>query len=488
MALRRRGLLASAAAAALLVGVSMPTSAKPDKGERSLTIYNIHTKETVTAVFKRNGQYVQDGLEKLNHIMRDYRRNEATKMDPELFDLLWQIHTELGSKAPIHLVSGYRSQATNEMLRRTVGGQASKSRHILGKAADVHFPDIPLKQLRYSALIQERGGVGYYPTSALPFVHVDTDRVRSWPRLPRYELALLFPAGSTRHAPAEGGPITREDVRIAKAKHGVMAQQIAMFLDHRGTGGTTTAVADAGSEIPDRSAPQRVATLPRAIEPAAPPLVERPRLVSRLQQPIMPVSLRASASPSSGDRARLAELASIAATLPQLVSGPVRARRPEGQSLPSLTGASLPAPPAPAARTSLPERQVASLGPAALSPTSLTDSGRFDWGGWISAPAFDEEHPEELSYRPFPIAPYLTESEGAPLMSELIAVDAARTLDLLDQPESAAMLRFRPATRTAELLWSQQFTGTAIKLDALRDEPPGTVPSLTSKSVRTSQR
>ena len=82
---------------------------------------------------------------------------------------------------------------TNDMLRRTVGGQASESRHILGKAADVHFPDVPLKNLRYSALIRERGGVGYYPTSALPFVHVDTDRVRAWPRLPRYELALLFP-------------------------------------------------------------------------------------------------------------------------------------------------------------------------------------------------------------------------------------------------------------------------------------------------------
>ena len=77
-----------------------------------------------------------------------------------------------------YVISGYRSRDTNEMLRRTVGGQASQSRHILGKAADVHFPDVPLRMLRYSALIRERGGVGYYPTS--DFVHVDVGRVRTW--------------------------------------------------------------------------------------------------------------------------------------------------------------------------------------------------------------------------------------------------------------------------------------------------------------------
>ena len=100
------------------------------------------------------------------------------------------------------------------MLRKTVGGQASESRHILGKAADVHFPDIPIRQLRYSALIHERGGVGYYPTSAIPFVHIDTDRVRAWPRLPRTELALLFPSGRTQHIPDDGEPISKEDVRF----------------------------------------------------------------------------------------------------------------------------------------------------------------------------------------------------------------------------------------------------------------------------------
>ena len=84
-----------------------------------------------------------------------------------------------------------------------------------------------MKKLRYSALIRERGGVGYYPTSATPFVHIDTDRVRAWPRVPRMELALLFPNGRTQHVPDDGGPITPEDVRRARAANSELAQQIA---------------------------------------------------------------------------------------------------------------------------------------------------------------------------------------------------------------------------------------------------------------------
>ncbi len=105
------------------------------------------------------------------------------------------------------------------MLRRTVGGQAKHSLpHHAARPSTRRSPTFPLKQMRYSALIRERGGVGYYPTSGIPFVHVDSGPVRAWPRLPRYELALLFPNGQTQHKPASGGPLTREDVRVARSR------------------------------------------------------------------------------------------------------------------------------------------------------------------------------------------------------------------------------------------------------------------------------
>ena len=162
------------------------------------------------AVYFVPDMFDEAGLKRLNHAMRDWRRDEEIKMDPELIDLIWKIHNQLGSKQPIHLISGYRSPETNAMLRKTRGGQATKSQHMLGKAADIHFPDVPVKSLRNSALIQEVGGVGYYPTSGIPFVHVDTDRVRMWPRIPRLELAALYPSGKTGYLPSDGKPITIE--------------------------------------------------------------------------------------------------------------------------------------------------------------------------------------------------------------------------------------------------------------------------------------
>lgn len=201
----------------VLVGVSTAVVGVADQ-ERTISLYNIHKKETLNIVYKRNGKYVPKAMKKINHIMRDWRRNESTKMDPKLIDLVWSIHSQLGSQKPVHIISGYRSKKTNERLRRKGGGQARNSRHIMGKAADIHFPDVSAKQIRNSALIRERGGVGYYPTSAIPFVHVDTTGVRHWPRLPRLELAALFPNGKTKHRPRRGGPITKKDHAKAMAR------------------------------------------------------------------------------------------------------------------------------------------------------------------------------------------------------------------------------------------------------------------------------
>ncbi len=210
-----------------------PSSAE----ERTIAMYNIHTQETISVTFKKDGHYIPEGLQKLNHFMRDWRRDMETKMDPALIDLIWELHEELGSKEPVHLICGYRSAGTNEMLRKTVGGQARNSRHITGQAADLTFPDVPLKQLRYSALVREKGGVGFYPASGLPFVHVDTGNVRHWPRMPRTELAVLFPKGHSLHVPADGRPLTPADVRIALAKWQASGTELPWVLSHKRVSG-----------------------------------------------------------------------------------------------------------------------------------------------------------------------------------------------------------------------------------------------------------
>lgn len=210
------------------LGAGMTSGASALGETRTLSLYEIHTKESITVTYMRDGKYDEEALKKLNHFMRDWRADKETHMDPSVIDLVWTLHEELGSKEPVHLISGYRSPSTNEKLRKAGGGQAKFSQHTLGKACDIHFPDVSVKTLRASALIQEVGGVGYYPTSGVPFVHVDTGRVRMWPRMPRLELAALFPSGHTDYIPSDGKPITPADYKVAQAKGLVSQTLLAM--------------------------------------------------------------------------------------------------------------------------------------------------------------------------------------------------------------------------------------------------------------------
>ena len=270
--MRIRGILARAAIGAVWVAAVTTLDSAPVRAEsRTLSLYEIHTKENITVTYKRDGKFDEDGLKKLNHFMRDWRTDQVTEMDRELIDLIWALHTSLGSKKPIHLISGYRSAATNAKLRRRGGGQARKSQHILGKAADIHFPDIPVKKLRNTALVREVGGVGYYPKSGIPFVHVDTGRVRHWPRLPRQELAALFPEGRTKHMPRDGRPITGRDSRIALAK---LDKKIDDFITAKSKIKLPKKMMMAGFTPPSlkwpKAAPETTASIPRETPPATP--------------------------------------------------------------------------------------------------------------------------------------------------------------------------------------------------------------------------
>jgi uncharacterized protein YcbK (DUF882 family) len=186
--------------------------------ERALYLYYTHTKETARIVFKRNGQYVQSGLNELNQFLRDWRRNEPTKMDPRLFDLVWEVYQEVGATQPINVVSAYRSPATNAMLAATSSGVADNSQHMRGTAMDFFIPGISLSKLRAVAMKQQVGGVGYYPTSGSPFVHLDVGSVRAWPRMTKAQLQEIFPDGKTMHLPTDGKPLSQQGYQVALAE------------------------------------------------------------------------------------------------------------------------------------------------------------------------------------------------------------------------------------------------------------------------------
>ena len=172
---------AGLAACLLLIGSVGVQRAAAIGDTRTISLHHVHTDESLTITFKKNGQYDEEALKKINWIMRDWRKNEATTMDPEEIDLLWQVYQEVGAKAPIEIICGYRSPATNNMLRSRSArsGVARHSQHTLGKAIDFYIPGVPLETLRATAMKLQGGGVGYYPTSGSPFVHLDVGNVRA---------------------------------------------------------------------------------------------------------------------------------------------------------------------------------------------------------------------------------------------------------------------------------------------------------------------
>ncbi|MGN2610451.1 DUF882 domain-containing protein [Aliivibrio fischeri] len=177
--LRRKILLGGAATAGLSLFPSFSFASQFAETPRKLALSNLHTGEELKTEYFNGRQYQSAELHKLNHLCRDFRRNESIEMDKRLFDQLSAIQNVIGCDAQVQIISGYRSPATNEMLRgKSHGGVAKKSLHMLGKAMDFRLEGVPLTEVRKAALSLKAGGVGYYPGSN--FVHIDTGRVRFW--------------------------------------------------------------------------------------------------------------------------------------------------------------------------------------------------------------------------------------------------------------------------------------------------------------------
>jgi uncharacterized protein YcbK (DUF882 family) len=182
-------------------------NASAEGDTRTLSFHHVHTGEDITVTFKRNGRYDDAALKKLDWFMRDWRKEKSTRMDPHLFDLLWETYREVGATQPIDVICGYRSAETNSMLRRRSSGVAQNSNHVSGLALDFFIPGVPLEKIRAVGLRLQRGGVGFYPTSGSPFVHLDTGTIRHWPRMTHDQLVKVFPDGRTVHIPSDGHPL-----------------------------------------------------------------------------------------------------------------------------------------------------------------------------------------------------------------------------------------------------------------------------------------
>ncbi len=147
---------------------------------KTIKLHNIHDNKIYNAEFFEKDYYKLEGLFEVNKAFIDYRAHEITRIDVDLINLMYEINLHIGLDKEFSIISGYRSQRTNNKLRKTMNGVAKDSYHVKGKAVDIYVPGVRLRKLRDVAVGLGQGGVGYYPSSN--FVHIDVGPVRTWRR------------------------------------------------------------------------------------------------------------------------------------------------------------------------------------------------------------------------------------------------------------------------------------------------------------------
>ncbi len=162
-----------AAAVALPLGVAW---ARPGPERRQLTLRNAHTGEQASVVYRDGAAYDPAALAELDHLLRCHSTGQVAGMDPRLFDILSQLQGTIGAGQELTVISGYRSRAYNDQLRRQGRGVARNSLHTQARAIDIAVDGVAPRKLARLAKSLRSGGVGTYRS----FVHLDTGEVRFW--------------------------------------------------------------------------------------------------------------------------------------------------------------------------------------------------------------------------------------------------------------------------------------------------------------------
>ena len=147
---------------------------------RRLTIVRLASGEVANDVpFWWHDAPYKDGLAELDWLMRDVRARQVRPIDLRLYYLLAMLQAEFGGR-PIIITSGYRTKATNDLLRQQGIDAARSSFHLQGRAADIRIPGVPPARMAAFGSALGLGGVGIYAS----FIHLDTGPQRFWGEQP----------------------------------------------------------------------------------------------------------------------------------------------------------------------------------------------------------------------------------------------------------------------------------------------------------------
>lgn len=145
---------------------------------RKIAMYSGRTGESIDTVYWIDGDYIPEALAEISHFMRDWRTGKVKQIDVRTLDIMAASHNLLEASEPYMMLSGYRTPATNALLRSRSRRVAKNSLHMQGQAADLRLKSRTVSQMARAALSCRAGGVGKYSKSN--FVHMDCGDIRTW--------------------------------------------------------------------------------------------------------------------------------------------------------------------------------------------------------------------------------------------------------------------------------------------------------------------
>lgn len=172
----RRGLLLGALGTTLVCAA--PPAFATGASTRTVRIRRMQTGETFSGTYWRDGRYDRDALRRLDLLFRDPAMDEATPMDPRLFDVLSTVAEAMQSDEHFDVISGYRAPETNASRARQSRRVSRVSLHMSGMAADVRLSGRNSMDLARVAADRQTGGVGLYRRDG--FIHLDCGPARRW--------------------------------------------------------------------------------------------------------------------------------------------------------------------------------------------------------------------------------------------------------------------------------------------------------------------
>jgi len=175
---RRRFLRGAGAVAALSLLASGPLAelvapaAAAAEAAIPLRLVNVNTNEAYDVELFTGGQWNPNALVVCDYLMRDWRQKASTTCDRKIYASLYVMQRYFAPTERIRIHSGYRTDATNRLLREMGYNPAVNSQHLKAKAVDFSIAGADLRSVAKAVKALQLGGTGLYLDDG--FVHLDT--------------------------------------------------------------------------------------------------------------------------------------------------------------------------------------------------------------------------------------------------------------------------------------------------------------------------